>query len=132
MIKIFYREAAGLRSSIGSRHLVFDNTDLALVLRRGRRRMGIKELVKLLVELGIDCLPEENFAAGKARKLVDRWNTMEGKHWISSVQQLWVGGQTVESISWSDREAERERGAITGIGVRFNLGWVGWIRQEWL
>ena len=119
-----------MRSSIGSRHLVLEKTELASALRRARTRRGLKEFVKLLVELGIDCLPDQNFAAGKASKLADRWNTMEGKHWIGSVEKLWVGGQTVESISWSDREAEKERGTITGIGVRFNLGWVGWIRQE--
>ena len=119
-----------MRSSIGSQHLVLEKTDLASALRGARTRRSFKEFVKLLVELGIDCLPGQNYAAGKASKLADKWNTKEGKHRIGSAQQLWVGGQVVESISWSDREAERERGAITGIGVRFNLGWVGWIRQE--
>ena len=119
-----------MRSSIGSQHLVLEKTDLASALRRARTRRSFKEFVKLLVELGIDCLPGHNYTAGKASKLADKWNTKEGKDMIGSVQQLWAGGQAVESISWSDREAQRERGAITGIGVRFNLGWVGWIRQE--
>ena len=117
-----------MRSSVGSRHLVLEKTDLASALRCLRTKRGFKEFVKLLVELGIDCLPDQNFAAGKASKLADKWNTVEGKHWVGSVQQLWVGGQIVESTNWSDREAERERGAITGIGVRCNVGWVGWIR----
>ena len=108
---------------------MLEKTDLALALRRLMTKRGSMEFVKLLVELGIDCLPDQNFAAGKASKLADEWNTtVEGKHWVGSVQRLWVGGQIVESISWSDREAERVRGSITGIGVRFNLGWVGWIR----
>ena len=121
-----------MRSSVGSRHLVLEKTDLASALWRVSTRRGFKQFVKLLVELGIDCLPDQNFAAGLASKLADKWNRMEGKHGIGSAQRLWVGGQIVESFSWSDREAERERGAITGIGVRFNLGWVGWIRQEML
>ena len=117
-----------MRSSVGSRHLVLEKNDLASAMRRVRTKRGFKECVKLLVELGIDCLPDQNFAAGKASKLADKWNTVEGKYWVGSVQQLWVGGQIVESTNWSDREAERERGAITGIGVRCNVGWVGWIR----